>query len=108
MSSSLLRQLRPALGAKEVKPRRVGVIAARSKGEARELSTSVARALKKAGAQVVHEANLASVAEGPIDAIVVLGGDGLMIRAANSYPEIPLLGINFGNVGFLALIERRD
>jgi NAD+ kinase len=31
-----------------------------------------------------------------------------MIRAANTYPEIPLLGINFGNVGFLALIERRD
>ena len=46
--------------------------------------------------------------DSPVDAIVVLGGDGLMIRAANSYPEIPLLGINFGNVGFLALIERRD
>ena len=30
-----------------------------------------------------------------------------MIRAANSYPGIPLLGINFGNVGFLALIERQ-
>jgi NAD+ kinase len=90
------------------KPQRVGLIAARSKAEARELSANVAHALDIAGAEVVEEDRLASGAHGAIDAIVVLGGDGLMIRAANSYPEIPLLGINFGNVGFLALIERRD
>jgi NAD+ kinase len=40
--------------------------------------------------------------------MIVLGGDGLMIRTANAYPGVPLLGINFGNVGFLALIEQRD
>jgi len=76
--------------------------------EAQELSAFVARALDAAGAEVVSEENLASPAVEAVDAIVVLGGDGLMIRAANSYPGIPLLGINFGNVGFLALIERRD
>jgi NAD+ kinase len=86
----------------------VGLIAARSKAEAQGLSASVARALDAAGAEVISEENLTSAAHGSVDAIVVLGGDGLMIRAANSYPEIPLLGINFGNVGFLALIERRD
>jgi NAD+ kinase len=90
------------------KPHRVGLIAARSKVEAQELSANVARALEVAGAEVVEEDSLASGTLGPIDAIVVLGGDGLMIRAANSYPGIPLLGINFGNVGFLALVERRD
>jgi NAD+ kinase len=90
------------------KPQRVGLIAARSKVEAQELSANVARALDIAGAEVVGEEILSSGAHAPVDAIVVLGGDGLMIRAANSYPEIPLLGINFGNVGFLALIERRD
>ena len=90
------------------KPQRVGLIAARSKGEAQELSAFVSRALDVAGAEVIEEENLASGAHGPVDAIVVLGGDGLMIRAANSYPGIPLLGINFGNVGFLALVERRD
>jgi NAD+ kinase len=84
------------------------LIAARSKVEAQELSENVGRALDKAGAEVVSEEDLASGVHEPVDAIVVLGGDGLMIRAANSYPEIPLLGINFGNVGFLALIERRD
>ncbi len=90
------------------KPRRVGLIAARSKVEAQELSANVTRALDIAGAEVIAEDRLASGAHEPVDAIVVLGGDGLMIRAANSYPGIPLLGINFGNVGFLALVERRD
>jgi NAD+ kinase len=93
---------------KKARPHRVGLIAARSKAEAQGLSASVARALDAAGAEVISEENLASAEHGSVDAIVVLGGDGLMIRAANSYPEIPLLGINFGNVGFLALIERRD
>jgi NAD+ kinase len=95
-------------GTTATKPQRVGLIAARSKVEAQELSANVARALDVAGAEVVGEEILSSGAHGPVDAIVVLGGDGLMIRAANSYPGIPLLGINFGNVGFLALIERRD
>ena len=95
-------------GSTATKPQRVGLIAARSKVEAQELSANVARALDVAGAEVVGEEILSAGAHGPVDAIVVLGGDGLMIRAANSYPEIPLLGINFGNVGFLALIERRD
>ena len=97
-----------ALDKTTAKPQRVGLIAARSKGEAQELSAFVSRALDVAGAEVIEEENLASGAHGPVDAIVVLGGDGLMIRAANSYPGIPLLGINFGNVGFLALVERRD
>jgi NAD+ kinase len=108
VSTSTLRQPRPAVGAPAPKPRRVGLIAARSKVEAQELSVNVANALEVAGAEVVREEFLASGVHGPVDAIVVLGGDGLMIRVANSYPGIPLLGINFGNVGFLALIERRD
>jgi NAD+ kinase len=60
------------------------------------------------GIDVVSEVALSEETERSPDAIVVLGGDGLMIRAANAHPGIPLLGINFGNVGFLALVERRD
>ena len=90
------------------RPRRVGLVAARSKSEARELAISVATALSAAGAEVVPEEALTAAALDAIDAIVVLGGDGLMMRAANAYPDVPLLGINFGNVGFLALVERRD
>jgi NAD+ kinase len=88
--------------------RRVGLIAARSKKEARDLAESVARKLEAADVDVVSETVLAANSQEPVEAIVVLGGDGLMMRAANAFPDVPLLGINFGNVGFLALIERRD
>lgn len=89
-------------------PRRVGLVAARSKDEAQELAPAVAEALRQSGATVIPEAELLRPGVEPADAVVVLGGDGLMMRAANSYPGVPLLGINFGNVGFLALVERRD
>jgi NAD+ kinase len=89
-------------------PARVGLVAALSKDQAQELAPAVAAALREAGATVIPESELGSVGEPPADAIVVLGGDGLMMRAANAYPGVPLLGINFGNVGFLALVERRD
>jgi NAD+ kinase len=89
-------------------PRRVGLVAARSKDEAQELAPSVAAAIGRAGAVVVTEDQLGAHDAAPVDVIVVLGGDGLMMRTANAYPGIPLLGINFGNVGFLALAERRD
>jgi NAD+ kinase len=84
------------------------LVAARSKGEAQELAVSVAEAIESAGALVIAEDALGGVASTEADAIIVLGGDGLMMRAASAYPGIPLLGINFGNVGFLALVERRD
>ncbi|MCC7024364.1 MAG: NAD(+)/NADH kinase [Thermomicrobiales bacterium] len=90
------------------RPRRIGLIAAKSKEEARELSLDVARELERAGAEVIPEERLPREDLRDIDAIVVLGGDGLMMRAANASPGVPLLGINFGNVGFLALVERRD
>ena len=92
------------------RPNRVGLIAAHSKEQAQELSPTVAGALSAKGVDVVPEEELGfgESARHQVDAIVVLGGDGLMMRAANAYPDVPLLGINFGNVGFLALVERRD
>ncbi len=93
---------------RQVAPARVGLVAARSKDQAQELAPAVAAALADAGATVVPEAELGQPGVPAADAIVVLGGDGLMMRAANAYPGVPLLGINFGNVGFLAMVERRD
>ena len=86
------------------------------------------RAVKRA-AVVTHEkpqaigsalARLANVAreagveleDGPdaadVDIVVVLGGDGTMLRALARYlgTGIPVIGVNFGRVGFLASIER--
>ena len=87
---------------------RVGIVAARSKDEARDLGEDVERWLVCHQIEPVPEERLQQEGAGAVDAIVVLGGDGLMMRAANAYPDVPLLGINFGNVGFLALVERRD
>jgi NAD+ kinase len=87
---------------------RIGLIAALSKPEAAELAHEISRWLAERDCLVVHEAALTQQAVNQVDAIVVLGGDGLMMRAANAYPDTPLLGINFGKVGFLALVERAE
>ncbi len=88
--------------------RRIGLVAARSKDEANDLAGDVRAWLAARGCEVVPEDLLGSGSSTTVEAIVVLGGDGLMMRAANSYPDTPLLGINFGKVGFLALVEQRD
>ena len=85
---------------------RLGIVAARSKPEARGLGDTIARWLQSRDHVPVSEAELNAGAA--VDAIIVLGGDGLMMRAANAYPDIPLFGINFGKVGFLALVEQAD
>ena len=86
----------------------VGLVAARGKTEAAALATEAASWLTEHGCTVVPEDRLAGDRGRSAKTIVVLGGDGLMMRAANAYPDVPLLGINFGKVGFLALVERRD
>lgn len=48
--------------------------------------------------------------DGPIDAAIVFGGDGTMLRAAREVhgTGAPLLGVNMGHVGFLAQLEREE
>jgi NAD+ kinase len=45
-----------------------------------------------------------------IELVIVLGGDGTILRAAEIVREVPvaLLGVNLGHVGFLAESERDD
>lgn len=88
-------------------PSRLGLVAALSKEEAATLGSEIASWLMDRGCTVVPESRLVGRASEDVDAIIVLGGDGLMMRAANAYPDVPLLGINLGKVGFLALVERR-
>ena len=87
---------------------RLGIVAARSKPEAEELGEVIAQWLRARDHVPVSEAELDEGAAADVNAIIVLGGDGLMMRAANAYPDVPLFGINFGKVGFLALIEQRE
>lgn len=89
-----------------VKPKALGLLAALSKPEAHQLAAEIRQHVEASGITLVEEGDLSSNAVKQIDAIVVLGGDGLMMRAAKAYPNAPLLGINFGKVGFLAKVER--
>ncbi|MGN6276888.1 MAG: NAD(+)/NADH kinase [Solirubrobacterales bacterium] len=44
------------------------------------------------------------------DLCLVLGGDGSILHALRRYAhtEVPVFGVNFGTVGFLAAVERKD
>lgn len=55
-----------------------------------------------------HYTNPELIPEGT-QCIIVLGGDGTMLQAARDvvHREIPLLGINLGNLGFLAEVDRQ-
>lgn len=45
-----------------------------------------------------------------VDRLVVLGGDGSILRAANKASRIgiPIVGVNYGTIGFLAEFERDE
>jgi NAD+ kinase len=87
---------------------RIGIVAAFSKREAQDLAGTITTYLHDRGIDVLLENEIVSGPEANVEAIVVLGGDGLMMRMANAFADIPLIGINFGKVGFLALIEQTN
>lgn len=48
--------------------------------------------------------------EGAPDLCLVLGGDGTILKALREHAgsEVPVLGVNFGTIGFLAAVERDE
>ncbi|MBV9893374.1 MAG: NAD(+)/NADH kinase [Chloroflexi bacterium] len=78
----------------ELKPRRLSVIADPRKPEAVQLGERMQAWLRERDAY----------ADEPCDADlqIVLGGDGMVVRAARAHSEVPVLGIDFGQFGFLA------
>ena len=79
----------------------LGIIAALNKPQAQELEREIALWLGERGIPCRDEATMLREGTESLDALIVLGGDGLMMRTARMFPGIPLLGINFGHVGFL-------
>ena len=75
-------------------PRRLSVLADPRKPEAVQLSEAMRAWLKQ------HDA----LADEPMqaDVQVVIGGDGMVVRAARGHWQVPVLGIDFGQFGFLA------
>jgi len=43
-----------------------------------------------------------------VDKIISLGGDGTVIECSRLYRDIPILGVNYGHLGFLAGIEKDE
>ncbi len=72
----------------------------RDKAGADEVRARLATCAEKVGLRVVEG--------GSPDAIIVLGGDGTMLSAVHRFPNIPLLGLNLGSLGYLAGVEEPD
>lgn len=99
--------------------RSIGLTANPKKPEAAGVARTFLRACHKLGLRAVVDCALGAAlgkegfetASEPvacgIDALVVLGGDGTLLRAAPAaaVADIPLLGVNLGRVGFLAEVE---
>ncbi|MCR5654235.1 MAG: NAD(+)/NADH kinase [Lachnospiraceae bacterium] len=81
-----------------------------TKDEDYGFANQVAAFLKERGCTVVLRTDEITRVPAQTDCILVLGGDGTMLRAATDSlgSEVPLLGINLGNVGFLAEVAKDD
>ena len=42
------------------------------------------------------------------DFVIALGGDGTLLRAVRHHPDIPVLGLNLGSLGYLATVAEDD
>lgn len=51
---------------------------------------------------------LAVVEDAAADVVLVLGGDGTMLRAVHEFPDVPVLGLNLGGLGYLASVGEDD
>ena len=64
---------------------------------------------KKEGVELMVAGD-AAIAPGEVELAIVLGGDGTMLRALQRFlgTGIPVIGVNFGRVGFLSAIPKED
>jgi NAD+ kinase len=88
------------------KPQAIGSALARLANVAREAGVELLIDPEEAEKHGLEPAD----GDAEIDLVVVLGGDGTMLRALARYlgTGIPVLGVNFGRIGFLTSIERDE
>jgi NAD+ kinase len=92
--------------------RRVLLVINPQREQARKLALEIASEFQKSGFEVASSDislipnSLQFTNPTEVEAVIVLGGDGTILRAAELVrgENIPILGINMGNVGFLAEI----
>jgi NAD+ kinase len=104
--------------------RRIGIVAKHGLVAASEHVSRLGTWLHTHGVEAVYETDTATLAgsaahgaptatrdalPGQVDVVVVLGGDGTLLamaaRIARSGRDIPILGVNFGSLGFLTEIR---
>jgi len=98
--------------------RRVLVVAKIGSSEGARLASELAEWLERKGIRVLFDSDTASALDRPdrcgpgrlpdeIDLAIVAGGDGTLLSVARSASprEIPILGINFGSLGFLTELQ---
>ena len=93
--------------------KRVGLVTRYTSPEAIELSRTLDRRLTRRGVEVVHDLESAPARDGDggvarnqimraVDLVVTLGGDGTLLSVArHPAPDVPILGIDIGTLGFL-------
>lgn len=95
------------------------ILANTTKDEGLKLSLSIKEYLMSKSASAVIVSDVNSHYDGihikeeymdGIEAVIVLGGDGTMLRAASGIGEhdVPLVGVNLGTLGFLSEIEKNN
>lgn len=96
-------------------PLRVVIVGAADIADVAAEADRLTASLEAAGHDVTRlltarpEAAVAACPDGT-DLVVVLGGDGSILRAARwmGYGQVPVLGVNLGRLGFLADVPRSD
>jgi NAD+ kinase len=80
--------------------RRIAIVT-HGRADVRDAVASVERLARDAGVEIVEDTP---------DLAVVLGGDGTMLRALKRFlgAGIPVIGVNYGRVGFLASMAHED
>ena len=86
--------------------RRILIVTNPHRPESEVAGQVAARAFSDAGIEPTFDFDAGDT----IESVMVLGGDGTMLRAAHltNGSGAPLLGVNLGRVGFLAELERDD
>ena len=89
--------------------KRFYIITNRTKDKDLAVTKSIKAYIEGKGGECFSAEEYTYMPEG-IDCILVLGGDGTLIRAARELPssDVPMLGINMGTLGYLTEVEVSD
>ena len=87
---------------------KIGILDNISKEKTKETLGDFQNYLQKCGHETVYFSELKEINN--VDVMIVLGGDGAILHAAvpAAQKHIPIIGINYGNLGFLTEYEKSE